>query len=215
VVISPSKWLLGYYREKGFFENSKNVVLPNPVAYPNNSNDNLCDKVNRASFVFVGQIERHKGIEFLLALIKDLSDVKLTVVGVGTLLDELRSKYQRFENIKFLGKVNQVDLKEIFEKNAYLIMPTLCYENSPTVIYESFSFGRPVIVANLGGAAELVEAGKTGYVFEAGNKLELEKIIKRAIENKEYSAMSDNCLKKIRGFSIDKYIVDFMKIIVI
>jgi glycosyltransferase involved in cell wall biosynthesis len=32
VVVSPSKWLLEFYIKKGFFKNSKKIVLPNPVA---------------------------------------------------------------------------------------------------------------------------------------------------------------------------------------
>ena len=43
---------------------------------------------------------------------------------------------------------------------------------------ESYSFGVPVIGANIGGIPELIDNGKTGLLFNPGDVLELsEKII--------------------------------------
>jgi glycosyltransferase involved in cell wall biosynthesis len=35
-------------------------------------------------------------------------------------------------------------------------VPSLCYENSPAVIYEAFAAGLPAIGSKLGGIAELI-----------------------------------------------------------
>jgi glycosyltransferase involved in cell wall biosynthesis len=67
VVISPSRWLLGYYQARGFFYESKKVVMPNPVVFKKVEkleNQNRPDK--KINLLFVGQLEKFKGIIFLL-----------------------------------------------------------------------------------------------------------------------------------------------------
>jgi glycosyltransferase involved in cell wall biosynthesis len=51
-----------------------------------------------------------------------------------------------------------------------VIVPSLCYENSPTIIYESFAVGTPVIASRIGGIPTLIVEGENGYTFEPGNE---------------------------------------------
>lgn len=52
---------------------------------------------------------------------------------------------------------------------AYLVAPSICYENFPRTIVEAFACGLPVIASRLGAMAEIVRDGETGLLFEAGN----------------------------------------------
>jgi glycosyltransferase involved in cell wall biosynthesis len=45
-----------------------------------------------------------------------------------------------------------------------VVVPSLLYENSPTVVIEALSLGRPVSVSDIGGAAELVKKFDGGWV---------------------------------------------------
>jgi glycosyltransferase involved in cell wall biosynthesis len=49
------------------------------------------------------------------------------------------------------------------------VIPSLWYENSPMVIYESLLAGTPVLGAEIGGIPELIDPGKTGYLFAPGD----------------------------------------------
>lgn len=207
VVISPSKWLLEFYEIKGYFINSKRLILRHPVNQVNQINQT--NQVNLKKIVYIGQIEKHKGIEFLLESIEKIPGIKLTIVGDGTLMKLLKDKYPQIE---FTGKLNYEQLKTIFNENAYVIVPSLCYENSPTVIYESFSYGRPVIVADIGGAAELVKGENTGYTFEPGNRQDLLEQILKAVNNPNYQKMSNNCKEKVKNFTVNNYCKKFLEI---
>jgi len=168
VVISPSTWLMDYYTQKSFFPESKKVILPNPVVIDKNAmlRDPQHDII---TYLYLGQLETHKGIELLLGTWQKFGKGKLLVAGRGSLEQALKQKYSADKSIEFLGYINYADLDKIFVQVNYTIVPSLCYENSPTVIYDSFKFGVPVIAAEIGGVAELVKDGFNGYSFIAGD----------------------------------------------
>jgi len=56
---------------------------------------------------------------------------------------------------------------------AYLILPSVTYENFPRSIAEAFASGLPVIASRLGSLAEIVEDGRTGLLFGPGSAEEL------------------------------------------
>ena len=50
-------------------------------------------------------------------------------------------------------------------------MPSLCYENSPTIIIEAKNLGVQVIASNLGGVPEIV--GQNDILFNPGDERDL------------------------------------------
>ncbi|NLG28753.1 MAG: glycosyltransferase family 4 protein, partial [Chloroflexi bacterium] len=46
-----------------------------------------------------------------------------------------------------------------------LIVPSLCYENTPTIVYEALAHGTPVLGSNQGGVRELVTLYQGGWLF--------------------------------------------------
>lgn len=185
VVLSPSKFLLRFYQERGFFPSSAPVLLPNlaarvmPAAHATSI---------ETRFLFLGQIERHKGIlhmiEAFRRLVKDRPKARLDIVGAGSALEEAVRAAGKDVRIVFYGKRGPAQFTEMFSKTDYTIVPSLCYENAPTVIVESFAYGVPVIVADIGGAGELVRPEKNGFTFEAGNVAALVSVMKRACDEK-------------------------------
>lgn len=185
VVVSPSRFLLDFYSTRGFFPSSERVFLPNPapdVVPPPHAPS------AETRFLFLGQVERHKGVLLLIEafrrLAKDRPKIRLDVVGAGAALEEARNAVGKDLRIVFYGKKGRAQFAETFAKNDYAVVPSLCYENAPTVILESFAYGTPVIVADIGGAAELVRHGENGLVFEAGNVAALVSAMRRACDEK-------------------------------
>ena len=204
IVISPSKWLLNFYKNKGFFINSKNIVIPNPV---NNQAFSVNIKTNKQNnYIFVGQIEKHKGIEWLINLWqKNNVKANLIILGKGTLAIKQLIKNDR---IQYLGVKYNSDLITELKKADFLILPSLCYENSPTVIPLAYQNATSVIVANIGGAGELVDENETGYLFEAGNEKQLSEIIQKTqdLSNQEFITLSQNCLNYSKRLNLNDYI---------
>src|SRR3989339_303792 len=157
----------------------------------------------KINYLFVGQLETHKGIELILKQFENKNDI-LQVVGDVTRFNELKTKYNKI-NIIFHGKMENSKLKELYSQADYVIVPSVCYENSPTVIYEAFNQGIPVIASNIGGIPELVAHNQTGWLFEAGDSISLQKALENSAKTVNYEAMQQNCLKKVREFDIIKY----------
>lgn len=179
-VVSPSAWLMRLHEERGFFKKSKKYIIPNPIdlIIGNISRDN--QKGDGVDFLYVGQIENHKGISFLVESFENINSGKLTIVGDGSILNKLK-KDKGGNNIVFLGRKNKDEVAELMRRADCLIVPSLCYENSPIVIYEAFASGLPVLASKLGGITELLAPE---FLFEAGNSEDLANKINWFKENK-------------------------------
>lgn len=214
IVVSPSRWLMNFYTEKGFFQNSKKVVLPNPIGLRQAqaiNNDSLSERSesNGLQLFYLGQIEEHKGILFLVEVLKKMDDVnfKLHIAGDGNKMKELKKIVNGDNRFIIHGMLSQEKISEIFSLVDFTIVPSLCYENSPTVIYESLAVGVPVVAAKIGGVAELIRDGEEGFTFEPGNADNLVKILKYcAVHLDDIQKMRRTAQKSVENFSIEKYI---------
>ena len=66
-----------------------------------------------------------------------------------------------------------------------LIVPSLCYENTPTVIYEALASGTPVIASDQGGMRELVQTYRGGWLFSRGDAQALAQIMAQLAADRE------------------------------
>ena len=178
-VISPSAWLLALYQDHHFFPHSPSSVRQ--LSSPPTDNLPVTKKRNK-HFLFVGQVEYHKGIHTLLAaftrarLIQPW--IKLSIVGDGTLLTELKKQYQTEKSISFKGRLQPEAVARLMASSYCLIVPSLCYENLPMTILEAKRVGLKVIASNLGGIPEAVSP--TDVLVKPGNEEALMKELLRA-----------------------------------
>lgn len=162
LVISPSRFLADFYRSRKFFLDTKTEVLPNPAP-----NFHVAERGPRSAgplrLLFAGQLERHKGVKLLLDAVSTLDmPYELHIAGEGTMTKYVTDRAARDPRVVYHGYVSTEQLIQLFRFTDAVVMPSLCYENSPTVIYESFQAGVPVIASNIGGIGELVEHGFNG-----------------------------------------------------
>jgi len=208
VVISPSDWLMKMHEDRGFFAKSEKIILPNPVEAITadlNIAKRKSDEVFR--FFYAGQIEEHKGVLFLINAFRKLKDhCELIIAGGGVKLNQAKKLARDNKNIKFIGRIGKSEVLDMMKRADALIMPSLCYENSPAVMYEALAAGLPVIASRIGGAEELVR-NAAGILFEPSNEKDLIDKIKFARENREkLFNISQKGLEKIKRFGIDNYV---------
>ncbi len=203
-IISPSKWLLDMHDKNNFFKKSEKKVIQNPAIIFNAKKEKKEKNIFR--FLYVGQIEEHKGINILINAFKKLqknyfSDIELEIAGSGTLFNKFKNENtecpegKNNNSIKFLGKINNREVRERMEEADCLIVPSLCYENSPTVIYEALSSQVPVIASNLGGIPELLGRNR-GLLFIPGSE---EDLLEKMIFLKKYPSEGKDMVNQ--GFS--------------
>ena len=176
-IISPSNWLLEEHISRGFFENLDNEIRP---LMTTNKEQKKPDNEQANKFIFVGQLEEHKGIIFLIKTFIKIknNNISLDIIGSGEAEKKAKKLAKNDNRIKFLGYLDKDELKNKMMSSDALIVPSLCYENSPTVIYEANEINLKVIAADIGGIPEIIKT--RDKLFEANNEAELIK----AIENK-------------------------------
>ncbi len=208
VVISPSKFLLNFYREWKFFGDSEFVQLRNPMTF-SVSSEKLSVKNNEIfRFFYIGQVEEHKGVRFLVeTFLKSDIQCELHIVGDGSELGQIRELSEKDDRIHIHGRVGRNELPALFADAHVVVAPSLCYENSPTVIFESFAFGVPVLASNIEGIAELIEEGENGMTFEAGDTQSLnEKLTWCVSHSAEVKKMGEKTSEFLEAFSVEGYV---------
>ena len=76
------------------------------------------------------------------------------------------------QRVSFLGWKSPAELARLYRASAVTSVPSL-YEPFGLVALEAMACGRPVVVSRVGGLAEIVEDGVSGYTVEAGDHLDL------------------------------------------
>ena len=206
LIISPSQFLLDFYRDRGFFKNLRTAVLPNPVQLRPASSDQRQGPTLR--LMYVGHLSKAKGIAGLVEVMLRLHTMPLTlkVIGKGPLLTTLKMKTASDSRISFYGWLSPENVRALFPDSDIVVVPTLCYDNSPTVVFEALSSGVPVIVSDIGGAKEIVRDGYNGWVFEADNWSALGQLLTRlACSRQEVSLRAAQARASIAHLSIDQY----------
>jgi glycosyltransferase involved in cell wall biosynthesis len=128
----------------------------------------------KINFGYVGTLAPHKGVHILMQALRKLppETCRLHVFGsdahygdYGRMLKELAEGC----DVTFHGALDRHSIGKAFEMIDCLVMPSLWLENSPVVIQEAHAAGVPVIASGQGGMAELVQDGRSGRLFPAGD----------------------------------------------
>ncbi|HEX6135371.1 MAG TPA: glycosyltransferase family 4 protein [Longimicrobiales bacterium] len=125
----------------------------------------------RPYFLFVGRLERIKGLEDVIEAFRAYRDADLLVAGSGTHEAELRRQAAGLENVKFLGRLDAARLAEVYRHAIALVVPSAGYETFGIILIESFRAATPVIARRLGPFPEIVERAGAGELFSTQAEL--------------------------------------------
>jgi len=206
VVISPSKFLLDYHLDRNFFLKSKAIVLPNPT--PEFGGVARKETSGPLKLLSLASLEEHKGLHWLLEVLRGVqAPFELTVAGKGSLDAHVKNLSVIDQRFKFFGPFSKDEEVDLLSTADCLIVSSLCYENSPTVIYEALSCGVPVVASNIGGIPELIEEGENGYLFEPGNGADLLKQLQKIErERKQWFERQDEIRMEISKHAMTHYL---------
>lgn len=128
----------------------------------------------KVSFGYVGTLAPHKGVHILMQALAKLPPelCRLHVFGSDAHFGEYGSMLRELAeglDVTFHGAIDRENIGQAFEKIDCLVMPSLWLENSPVVIQEAFAANVPVIASGQGGMAELIQDGRSGRLFPAGD----------------------------------------------
>lgn len=160
-------------------------------------------------YCYSGRLSAEKGVESLLEAASRLS-YRLKIAGDGPLLEELRSKYARFPQIEFLGRLDAQGVSRLLSKARAMVIPSVWFENNPLSVIESLCAGTPVLGADIGGIPELIEPGSNGLIFKPGDTAAIADAVERAFTEKwNNAAIRDRALA---AFSPQRYLYELRKL---
>lgn len=146
------------------------------------------DGAAKVTFGYVGTLAPHKGVHVVLQAMAMVPPESCRLVIYGT--DKYYVEYGKLLremaeglDVEFVGTLDRDRIGEAFETMDCMVMPSLWLENSPIVIQEAFAAGIPVIASGQGGMAELVQDGRSGRLFPAGDAETLAGHMVNLIEN--------------------------------
>jgi glycosyltransferase involved in cell wall biosynthesis len=174
--ISPSRFTLKKHHEMGLDIPMVHI----PYFLSETKSDDDLETVSphpRPYFLFVGRLEKIKGVQNLIPLFRENPEFELLIAGEGTYSEQLRGMAAGAENIQFLGKLGHSKLHDYYKHARAVIVPSICYEVFGIIIIEAFALKTPVIVNNLGALPEVVDDSGGGIIYN--NQEELLAAIRR------------------------------------
>jgi len=161
--LSPSRFTIDMHHQRGFRKPFAQLSLFTPAPVPETGAGSE-DVRRRPYFLFVGRLERIKGLQNIIPIFRKYRQADLLIAGKGSHEVELQRLAHGMDNVTFLGWLSSDRLAALYRGAIALIVPSICYEVSPLVLFEAFSHRTPAIVNDLGTLPEIVEECRGGLV---------------------------------------------------
>jgi glycosyltransferase involved in cell wall biosynthesis len=125
----------------------------------------------RPYFLFVGRLERLKGLQDVIPLFQSFADADLLVIGDGSYRAELERRAAGISSVKFLGTMEPAEVPRFYSGAIATIVPSATFESFGIVVAESLACRTPVIARDLGALPELVRQSSGGLLFSTPAQL--------------------------------------------
>jgi PEP-CTERM/exosortase A-associated glycosyltransferase len=167
---------------------SKVTVIPNAVNIVDFNVDETRDQVlakrigidGKQVLGFIGSFYAYEGLDVLLRalplMLEKNPEIRVLLVGGGPQASELEQLAQELgvsDHVIFVGRVPHEEVQRYYNLIDVLVYPRLKMRLTDLVTplkpLEAMAQGRLVVASDVGGHRELIDDGKTGILFQAGN----------------------------------------------
>jgi glycosyltransferase involved in cell wall biosynthesis len=219
-VVFPSQYLRNEVEKDLPQIRDHSRVIANPYQW---MPDTIQEEHNkkRKGFLFTAKLERRKGIEPLLSTFSKMWDEGLDeplFLAGSDWFDEskkrwmseiIRKKYRKhFEDqlLHWEGKQPPKTVLEKLNEVRAMILPSL-FDNYPYAVLEAMAVACPVIVSHSGGHVEIIEDGKSGFIFSHHKKGDLEEKIQAVThlttdEQEQIVSAAQVRVKQLSGYEV-------------
>ena len=146
--------LLGDWLDRQFTK--PNFEYIDPVPFETNREN---------AYVFIGRLERDKGIDFLLKAWEFETERDLYIFGNGVLEDTVKEACEKNPRLHWMGFQPKEAVLEYLGKSKGFIFSTDLYEGFPMTIIEAFAMGTPVVCSDIGNGADIVRKHHAGVPY--------------------------------------------------
>ena len=179
-VVTHSHFLEEKIRQYGF-DSRRWVYLPNGLPQAARRPAPAAAAAGVLRIGYLGQIAPHKGVEVLLDAYLEMDarpgQAELHIFGSleqwPAYAQRLAQKAAGRPDIFLAGSFGAGEQARVLAGLDVVVVPSIWFENRPTVILEAFAHGKPVITSRLGGMTEMVRHGVDGLLFTPGDAHDL------------------------------------------
>ena len=144
-----------------------------------------------------GKFGTYKKVEKMIDAVETIrktSNLDMEIVIAGTdnpntpgYLDAVKQEYSHVKGVTFTGYVAEEDVPRLFKESAVVVFPYTSTTGSSGVLHQAGSYGKAVVMPDLGDLALLVQdEGYKGEFFDPISTSSLAAAIQKILENKEY-----------------------------
>jgi len=172
------------------------------------------------NILFVGRLERRKGIVYLLNAFarvkKELPNVRLVIAGPGVALKpRLKSiiASRKIKDVVFLGKVSDEDLPKYYRSADLFCAPATGRESFGIVLLEAMASGTPVVATAIDGYQNVITDGRNGVLARRKNDKDLaEKLISTIKNDRQLVTLRENGLQDVKQYSWEVVCSNLIKV---
>lgn len=176
---------------------TKNVVLIPHGSFETPQSPNFALPAGPKKVMAFGKFGTYKKVEILIEAIEKIREtntdpIELVIAGTDSpntpgYLQSVAEKYAHVPGITFTGYVEESDVERIFTESAIVAFPYTSTTGSSGVLHQAGSYGKAVVMPDLGDLALLVEdEGYKGEFFNPGSVTSLAKAISTILEDDGY-----------------------------
>jgi glycosyltransferase involved in cell wall biosynthesis len=134
--------------------------------------------------VFVGKVNSHKGLPFMVRVFRRVLAAKpeahLVLVGHGLTQDWVREEFGSEPHVHGLGTRN--DIYDLIGSADALLM-TSPTEGFPNCVLEAMALGVPPVTTRVGECPSLIDDGEDGYLYDYGDEAAGARRLLRVLED--------------------------------
>ncbi|NMF04831.1 glycosyltransferase family 4 protein [Clostridium beijerinckii] len=218
IVTSPSKFTLDLHKKNNMFENARKIVIPNAIDFDISNREKLLHERlerndNNITFLFIGTLDTHKGVEFLIESFKQvkLDNIRLNICGDGPLKKYVKESTKIDKRINYLGKVLKDKKEEVLVSSDVMVVPSIWYEPFGRVVIEGYKYALPVIACKIGGIEELLNE-EISIGINVNDENDLGNAILKLSDRVTVKKYMNNTGKYLAQYDINKQIDSFINI---
>jgi D-inositol-3-phosphate glycosyltransferase len=192
-----------------------NNAVPNTRLTPCEARQRLDIGDNAKTILFFGNITPYKGLEYLTSAFQEIlakrDDCRLIIAGRPKNCEEywaaIREAIQKeVESGMVLLRADFIpdDETEVYFKAADVLVLPYRHIYQSGVLFLGYSFGLPVLAADVGSLKDEIVEGKTGFVFRAEDPADLAKAIERYFASDLYTDLSMR-RQEIREYAAEQH----------
>jgi len=196
-IITVSEAVKKKYDAIGFTERNIRAIhargVP-PELIAKKSELSIAPETGPIKLLYVGRIEKVKGIHVAIEAVKHLvddlgvEDIILDIIGEGDsdyieYLYALIKKLEMQSHVGFRKAISHEAILQEYQKYHILLFPSVWEEPFSGVLIEAMSQGLPIVATNTGGTPELIRDEWNGLLVNPDDPIDMAKAVKRLIEN--------------------------------